>query len=388
MVACTLFIPAWASAQVEGSVRKAPEKEDSVRYYISLGQQLDQELKYAEALKAFENARNFDPANETAIMGQMSMNFRLGRIEDGLKVIEGWTTIDPGNADAWRNLAGYSGLFGQEEEALGAVDKLTGLQPDSAGSWTLKAQLMMQFGHYKEALEASDKALSINPKTEQAWNMKAYALAGMDKFDEAISACNQMTEILPGAAEAYYTRACLYSRNGDETHALADLQTTIAMDSTFKARAQADPDFKNLHTDEHFMKLTGMDRDEAMEYASMDSVCSIQDKEYKRVDFIRKMTGSWKATRAYIRGQNLLGEKNLYCTFGQDGTIEINEPESNWIIKGTWEIGENENSILWVMPDKNNSFKGKYDFLGQDMILSGMGFVGEYEYFCLRLKVE
>lgn len=388
LIAFTMFIPTWATAQENKSVEPSPEKEDSVQYYISRGQQLDAEQKFAEALKAFENARKFDPANETAILGQMSMNFRLGRIEDGLKVIEEWTTNDPGNANAWRNLAGYSGVLSQEEVALRAVDKLTGLQPDSASSWILKAQLMMQFEHYEEAGEASDRAIALDRKAEQAWYMKAYALAGLEKFDEAIHTCNLAVENLPDAAEAYYTRACIYSRSGDKAHALADLQSTIEMDSTFKARAQADPDFKNLHTDENFMTLTGMARAEVLEYASMDSVCSIQDKEYTREDFIRKVTGSWKATKAYMRGQNVLGERNFYFTFRQDGTIEIKEPESNWIIKGTWEIGQNKNSLQWVMPDKNNSFQGKYDFLGQNMILSGMGFVGEYEYICLRLKAE
>jgi len=55
---------------------------------------------------------------------------------------------------------------------------------------------------------------------------------------------------------------------------------------------------------------------------------------------------------ALVHGQNLLSERNFYFTFNPEGTIEIKEPASNWSVTGTWKIGENENSLEWVMPDE------------------------------------
>jgi hypothetical protein len=48
-------------------------------------------------------------------------------------------------------------------------------------------------------------------------------------------------------------------------------------------------------------------------------------------------------------------------------------------------IKQKTNSTNYSMPDRNNSFDGKYDFLDGDLILSGQGFIGEFEQICLRL---
>jgi tetratricopeptide (TPR) repeat protein len=315
----------------------------------------------------------------------MNMCFSLGKIEEGLNVIKTWTEVDPGNAEAWKTMADYFSMAGQAETALNAADKLIALQPDSAANWESKARMLLGSDRAEEAVFACDRAIAINPMARQAWYLKAYALGGAEKYDEAVITCDKAIQLFPDDIEAYYTRACIFSRKGDVNNALADLGKTIEMDPSIRERAQEDPDFKQLYSDRNFQNLTGMSVEKADESALEAAVCSIKEKKDIKKDFTKKITGSWKADRAYIHGENLLGSRNFFFDFRKDGTISINEPERNWSESGTWKIGEKENTLEWTVSDKNSSFQGRYDFLEENLILSGQGFVGEFEHICLRL---
>jgi tetratricopeptide (TPR) repeat protein len=285
------------------------------------------------------------------------------------------------------------------DEALKLMDTIIALQPDSARNWIMKTEALMQAGRYTEALQSSERAIQIATSTDphqasMAWYMNAYALAKNNRYDEALISCNKGIGLSDDDSyEGIYNRACIYSLKGDKKKALADLKLAIEKDPTardqVKARARADGDFKSLYTDEDFKELTRpeykLDADNA---GAMDSVCSISEKKYSDTEYSQKVSGSWKAVRIYVHGQNALGTRNFFFRLNSDGTIEIEEPERNYLIKGTWKIGQEENTISWEMPDKNNSFEGKYDFLEKDLVLSGRGFIGVMENVCIRLVVN
>lgn len=386
MLSIVFFFPRQVPAQHRQQLPQAVQKEDSASYYITSGQRLAKERKFKEALTAFGNARKFDNKNEEAILGQMNMYFYLRRVEDGLKVIEDWTVVDPGNPKAWKTMADYFDLTGKKDEALRAAGKLIELQPGSAGNRVLKAELLLEADHPQEAAEAAGEAFTLNPEDGKAWYVKAYSLAKLGKYEEAVTACDQAIDRFPGAVEGYYTRACMQVRKGDNDKALADLRKSVGLDSTVMARAKEDPDFKPLYGNEKFRNITGMTTAEADEAALADSVCVIPDRKYAGRDYRMKIAGSWKADKAYVHGKDLLGGRNFFFEFKPDRTLEIREPESKFNATGTWQAGDSENSLEWTMPDKNTSFRGKYDLISTGLIISGQGFVGEFEQVCLRLR--
>jgi hypothetical protein len=117
-----------------------------------------------------------------------------------------------------------------------------------------------------------------------------------------------------------------------------------------------------------------------------ESGCSVTRKNYKRKEFHPKISGTWKAVEAWIHDANLLGERIFYFTFLPNDSIKIDESERNWHSRGTWNLDLKENNIQWEMPNPDNSFKGRYNIIDGQLILSGKGFVGSEEFICLKLK--
>jgi tetratricopeptide (TPR) repeat protein len=136
------------------------------------------------------------------------------------------------------------------------MNRLIKIQPDTALNYIVKGQALYAMGKYKEAYKAFNKATSLDPKRVDVWGMKAGALAKMGKFTKAIAAADKGLETAPDNPVGMYNRACIYSLKGDKAHALADLKKAISLDPSFKESARKDEDFKNLYSDEEFMKLT------------------------------------------------------------------------------------------------------------------------------------
>ena len=135
-----------------------------------------------------------------------------------------------------------------------------------------------------------------------------------------------------------------------------------------------------------FISLSMSAQENKVKHDAATSGCSVTNKKYKSKEFQPKISGTWKAVEAWIHEENLLRERNFYFTFLSNDSIKIDEPERNWHSKGTWSLELNENVIQWKMPNADNSFKGKYDIIDGQLILSGKGFVGAEEYVCLKLK--
>jgi len=115
------------------------------------------------------------------------------------------------------------------------------------------------------------------------------------------------------------------------------------------------------------------------------SQCNVEIKEYSSSGFSSKITGSWQAVEWYVHDENLLGDRIFNFIFSSNDSLTIEEPGA-FLSKGSWVIGEEDNSLIWEMPDKNNSFSGRYDIVDGQLILEGKGLIGEDESVCIILK--
>jgi|GEM_PF-1306039 tetratricopeptide (TPR) repeat protein len=363
--------------------------EDSARYYVQKGKKLEQQKRFAEALNSYLKSREFLPANDDAILGQIKMNFNLTRLDEGFRVLDEWVKLEPDNPVAWKNRMMYNAVGANEEKALESVEQLTRLEPDSAEHWMTKAQILWDLNRNEEAMESSGKATLLAPRSKDVWIIHAYACSKNNHFEEGLAACNKVIALAPDDQESFYTRACIYSLKGDKGSSLSDLKRVIDADPSFKKRAQEDLDFRSLYNDKDFKEVTFVEGEgEKHEAASADSVCSIPKKNYKAEDYTTRISGSWVAIRAYVHGSNALGSRKFLFRFNPDGSIIISEPARNWNKTGKWKAGALENTLEWELPEKDNSLVGSYDFLGDHLIISGDGFIGSHEHVCLRLKKQ
>lgn len=362
----------------------------TVKDELAKAQSLAEQGNAIEASKVYTEIMGKYPDNREAVQGWLMINMKRSPTgeEDAIKQLEELEKSYPDNTAILFFKIFIQNEYKHYDDALANVERLITIQPDTALNWLMKGQILESVNKYEEALNAYNKATTLDPKNADSWQNLAGLLAKTNKFEEAILSYNRAIQLAPGQPVFIYNRGCAYCRNGDPANALADLGKAISMNPEFKSYATKDEDFKSLWDNEDFKKLTESTSETTNkgDVASAESACSIAGKNYVRQEFIPKISGTWKAVEAWIHEANLLGERNFYFTFLSNDSIKISEPERNWHSNGTWSIDLNENIIQWNMSDANNSFKGKYDLVDGQLLLSGKGFVGADEYVCLRLK--
>ena len=117
------------------------------------------------------------------------------------------------------------------------------------------------------------------------------------------------------------------------------------------------------------------------------SQCNVEQKEYKNSEFFSNMIGTWQAVEWYVHDENLLGDRIFNFTLYSNDSIKIEEP-GNFLSKGKWALGEDDNSIFWEVENTENSLSGRYDIVDGQLIIAGQGLIGENEYVCLKLKKQ
>ena len=117
------------------------------------------------------------------------------------------------------------------------------------------------------------------------------------------------------------------------------------------------------------------------------SQCNVEQKEYENSEFFSNMIGTWQAVEWYVHDENLLGDRIFNFTFYSNDSIKIEEP-GNFLSKGKWALGEDDNSIFWEVENTENSLSGRYDLVDGQLIIAGQGLIGENEYVCLKLKKQ
>jgi len=129
------------------------------------------------------------------------------------------------------------------------------MKPGDELDWLLKGQILESLNQNEEALNSYKKAASLDPNNSDSWQNKAGLLAKTNKLDAAISSYNRANELAPTQPVFIYNRGCAYSRKGDKTNALADLEKAVSMNQQFKEYASKDEDFKSLWEDADFKKI-------------------------------------------------------------------------------------------------------------------------------------
>jgi len=160
----------------------------------AIGQDLQQQGKWAEAIKAYDRAIGLDPDMGRAYAGAAAMWANLGQRENAEKSYQlAMARIDRmTDREKYRTRSGYY-LFTRNQAK--AIDELTGLlqqfPADSAGHANLAFSYFLQRDMAK-ALEEQRRAIAVIPRSVlQRSNLSLYALYAGD-FDTAIREAQQL----------------------------------------------------------------------------------------------------------------------------------------------------------------------------------------------------
>ena len=253
MTVCSTLLAAAASGQ---NTSPANTNADSAGTCVRKGNELINQHKPGEALKAFAQASALQPDNEPAAVGQYISLVQLNRANDGAKVMDNWVAAKADDPRRWLCKAMAEAETDRPEEALKSFEKLTELQPNESGNWVGKGEMLVAQKRDGDALKAFDRAITLNPKHEAAWNDRGGVLLRLGKYNEAIQSYDHSIKFAPKWADSFYHRACAYAGKGDQTNALADLKKAIELQSSLKAEAVKEAGFKSLSSDPDFKKLT------------------------------------------------------------------------------------------------------------------------------------
>lgn len=95
-----------------------------------------------------------------------------------------------------------------------------------------------------------------NFNTEEYWGWFGISAQKVGAYDTSLAAFRQQQKLNPKNPAIPYNIACTFAKKGERKAALRELKKAISMNPKFKTEAKGDSDFKVLHNDAAFIKLT------------------------------------------------------------------------------------------------------------------------------------
>lgn len=167
--------------------------------WLTMGRAYREIGDHENALQAFRNAAQLDPAYSGSVVQIGRTLLDLGRYDEARAVLEGLVKQASDSSSAWFYYGDALRLVGQPRDAERAYRQATRLRPDHASAWYRLGVLRWCRNSYDEALYALQEALRGQPRHAEAH----YALA-----------CLQAAEDRPADAERLFQQAFELDPNG------------------------------------------------------------------------------------------------------------------------------------------------------------------------------
>lgn len=101
-------------------------------------------------------------------------------------------------------------------------------------------------GDFDAAIAGYEAALRINPANAQVWQWLGYAAFRGGQYDKAETSLKQALTLAPREGEVHYNLALVLWKMGRQDDAVASLQRAYAVEPTYRAVAEGDPQSRAL----------------------------------------------------------------------------------------------------------------------------------------------
>jgi tetratricopeptide (TPR) repeat protein len=145
-------------------------------------------------------------ANGTSLYSQ-------GKYIEALRAFNNALEFDPSSPQIWYNTGNALYSMGKHDEAIKAYDKVIELDPQYEYAWFAKGKALYYLKKYEEAIQALDKVIELNPQEAEAWYIKNNALKALGRTVEANQGFDKATESYSNPVQTGYDKGLTQSEH-------------------------------------------------------------------------------------------------------------------------------------------------------------------------------
>lgn len=200
----------------------AMAQEDTAIGLTNKGYDLLHQLKYEEALGAFDDALSLNQSDVAAMAGKASALDRLGNYSGALEIYNRTIEIAPYYVKAWAGKGSSLENLNKSNESLDFFNMSLEMDPEYAVAWNERAWLRYKRGEYQDALEDANMGIKLVERGLAATlDTKGMALFGLGKYNESLECLDRAIGLEPSIAELWYHKGDVLKAMGREDDAEA-----------------------------------------------------------------------------------------------------------------------------------------------------------------------
>jgi len=198
----------------------AGAQEDTASSLTTIGYDFMHQIKYAEALGAFEDALSINQSYVPAMAGKGSALDHLGSYSQSLEIYNKTVEIAPYYVKARVGRGMALEDLNRTNEALELFNISLEMDPEYGIAWNERAWLYYEMGEHLFALEDANKGIELLQRALAATlDTKGMALLGLGRYDESLECINRAIGLEPSIAEVWYHKGDVLQAMGREDDA-------------------------------------------------------------------------------------------------------------------------------------------------------------------------
>jgi tetratricopeptide (TPR) repeat protein len=217
--------------------------------------------KPADAEAEFQKASALDPKLATPYLGQATLCAMRKDLKGVGQALQTAAKLSPVRSNARMKYAEFKAEIGADAEAKEILRDITRQAPDYIPAWLSLMKMYFAERQYDECQTAVDSVLARDKFNFEALLQSGDLALARREAAKSLSDFQRMDEIFkkgPQAAQVKYHLALAYLLNNEKQKGMANLNETLALDSSFSAAALllAELDFRSGNLTESVTLLT------------------------------------------------------------------------------------------------------------------------------------
>lgn len=200
----------------------AVAQEDTASQKTFKGYDFMHQIKYAEALGAFDDALSINQSYVPAMAGKGSALDHLGNYSEFLETYNRTIEIAPNYVKAWVGKGMALEDLNRSNESLDVFNMSLEMDPEYAVAWNERAWLYYKMGEYQNALGDAEEGIKLLERgLASTLDTKGMALLGLRRYNESIEYINRAIVLEPSIAELWYHKGDVLKAMGRDDDAEA-----------------------------------------------------------------------------------------------------------------------------------------------------------------------